>query len=108
MIVSGDSEATTRRLSRRAGFDEYQAEVLPEGKVQFVETMRERGATVAMVGDGLNDAPALAGADLGIAVSSGTDLAMRAASIVLMGADLSRIPYVQDLSAKVSFLINLS
>jgi heavy metal translocating P-type ATPase len=95
-LISGDSAKTTAWVASELGVDEYRAEVLPAGKLDVIREYQQRGSVVAMVGDGVNDAPALASADLGIALGSGTDLAMQAAPVVLMSSDLSRINMVFD------------
>ena len=100
MIVSGDSPAATRWASRSVGAQEFRAEVLPGGKAQIVEELQGSGLTVAMIGDGINDAPALAKANLGIAMGGGTDLAMKAATIVLMKNDLGRVIEMLSLSRR--------
>ena len=87
-------------MARTLGVDSYAAEVLPAGKVAYVERLRAEGRTVAMVGDGINDAPALAVADLGVAVATGTDLAMKAAAVVLMNNDLSKLLDVLQLAER--------
>ncbi len=99
-LVSGDSQATTQWVASRLGCDHYRAEVLPEEKAEAIRQLQAKGAVVAMVGDGINDAPALAQADLGIAMGSGTDLAMKAAAVVLMNGSLERIVDILDLSQK--------
>jgi heavy metal translocating P-type ATPase len=99
-LLSGDAAATTNWIGRRLGIDSCQSEVLPEEKVEAVRGYQRRGAVVAMVGDGVNDAPALAQADLGIALGSGTDIAMKAASVVLMNGDLDKIADVLTLAQK--------
>jgi len=100
LLVSGDSASTTRWISGCLGADSYQAEVLPEQKAEVVRRLQCEGATVAMVGDGINDAPALAQADLGIAMGSGTDIAMKAAAVVLMTGSLNTILEVFDLASR--------
>jgi Cu+-exporting ATPase len=92
VIVTGDGRATAQAVARRLGVDEVHAEVLPEGKVQAIEALRKDGKKVAFVGDGINDAPALAAADIGLAIGSGTDVAIEAASVVLMSSDLHGVP----------------
>lgn len=105
MIVSGDSQATTEWVSRQVGADAFRAEARPEEKAQIVASARERNHVVAMVGDGINDAPALAAADLGIAVASGTDIAIKAAALVLMTNDLTKILDAIDLARRTLTII---
>ena len=97
-LISGDAEATTAWVAAEIGADEYRSAVLPEEKVAAVRSFQQGGARVAMIGDGINDAPALAAADLGIALGSGSDLAMQAAPIVLMSNSLGRVIEAFDLS----------
>jgi len=99
-LVSGDSRATTLSVANSIGADHYRSEVLPEEKAEFLRSLQTSGLRVAMAGDGINDAPALAQADLGIAMGSGTDIAMRASAVVLMTSSLDRIPEILDLASK--------
>jgi heavy metal translocating P-type ATPase len=87
-MVTGDNRRTAEAIGRRLGIDEIVAEVLPDGKVDAVKERGAGGARVAFVGDGINDAPALAAADVGIAIGTGTDIAIESADIVLMSGDL--------------------
>ena len=87
VMLTGDNPASARAVAREAGIEEIVAEVLPEQKAEEVERLRKGGAVVAMVGDGINDAPALAAADLGLAMGTGTDVAMHTAGVTLMRGD---------------------
>ncbi|WP_437957268.1 heavy metal translocating P-type ATPase [Sorangium sp. So ce119] len=91
-MVTGDREATARAVAQQLGIDEVFAEVRPEDKARIVREERERGRVVAMVGDGINDAPALAGAHVGIAVASGTDIAVAAADVALLRGGVGALP----------------
>jgi Cd2+/Zn2+-exporting ATPase len=99
VMLTGDSPGTARAIAKELGVDEVRADLLPEDKVAAVEELRKRYGTVAMVGDGVNDAPALAAADVGIAMGvAGSDAALETADIALMSDELLRIPYTLRLS----------
>ena len=99
VLLTGDNDAAARTLAEAAGLDDYRAGLLPEDKVAVVEQLRQRYGVLAMVGDGVNDAPALAAADVGIAMgAAGTDAALETADVALMADELLKIPYTVRLS----------
>ena len=97
-MITGDNYRTAHAIARQAGIDEVVAEVLPDGKVEALKGLRLDGRRVAFVGDGINDAPALAEADVGLAIGTGTDVAIESADVVLMSGDLAGVPRAVALS----------
>ena len=99
VMMTGDSERTAAAVAAKIGVDEYHAEVLPEDKANFIEAEKAAGRTVIMIGDGINDSPALSAADVGIAVSDGAEIAREIADITITADDLQELVTLKELSA---------
>jgi Cu+-exporting ATPase len=100
-MLTGDNRTTALAVARKLGIADVEAEVLPDGKAAVVEKLRREGRVVAMAGDGVNDAPALAAADVGIAMGTGTDVAIESAGVTLLKGDLTGIVRARRLSETV-------
>ena len=101
VMMTGDSERTAKAIAKKVGVDEYYSEVLPEDKAKFVEKEVDAGRCVIMVGDGINDSPALSKADVGIAISNGAQVAREIADITVDGEDLEQIVTLIKISKKL-------
>ena len=108
VLLTGDNPESAAAVAARVGIDEVIADVLPDGKVDVIEQLRGHGRVVAMVGDGINDGPALACADLGMAIGRGTDVAIGAADIILVRDDLAIVPQALDLAAATMRTIKIN
>ena len=101
VMLTGDNERSAKAIALQVGVDEYYSQLLPIDKVDVVRKLKESYGTVAMVGDGINDAPAMAASDVGIAMgAAGTDIAIEAGDVVLMSDDLSKLSYLRELSSR--------
>jgi Cd2+/Zn2+-exporting ATPase len=109
VMLTRDNERSASAIAARAGVDEHYAQLLPDQKVELVRRLKAQYGSVAMVGDGINDAPALAASDLGIAMgAAGTDVAVETGDVVLMADDLSKLSFVRELSRRTVRIIHLN
>ncbi len=106
VMMTGDSERTAAAIAREAGITEFYAEVLPEDKARFVQQERDKGRKVIMIGDGINDSPALSAADVGIAMKEGADIAREIADITLSGKELEQLISLKQMSGKLMTRMN--
>ncbi|WLV25987.1 heavy metal translocating P-type ATPase [Aciduricibacillus chroicocephali] len=104
-MLTGDNEMTARAIAEETGVDGYIAECLPDDKVNYLKDLRKKYGHIAMIGDGINDAPALATANVGIAMGEGTDIALETADVVLMKNELSKIPDAMSLSTRMNRIV---
>lgn len=106
VMLTGDNERTAAAIGKRVGVSDIRADLLPEDKLNFIKELRRKYQSVAMIGDGVNDAPALAASTVGVAMGgAGTDTALETADIALMSDDLSKLPYTINLSRRALMII---
>lgn len=105
-LLTGDNEEVTERVAKTVGIEEYKASMLPEHKISYVLKSQGKEEIVGMIGDGINDAPALANADIGIAMGSGSSVAMESSDIVVVKNDLLKLFYSYKLSKKLNTIIS--
>jgi len=105
IMITGDNEETAKIIASEVGLTDYIASCLPDGKVDAVKELQEKYGVVAMIGDGINDAPALATANIGVAMGEGTDVALETADVVLMKNNLTRLPYAVNLSRRMNRIV---
>ncbi len=103
VVLSGDNQGTVDVVSRELGLTEAHGHMLPEDKATYIKKLKKEGRTVAFVGDGVNDSPSLALADVGIAMGNGTDVAIETSDVVLVNSDFSRLPHALGLTKATSF-----
>ncbi|MBD3949376.1 heavy metal translocating P-type ATPase [Tuanshanicoccus lijuaniae] len=108
IMLTGDQEKTARYVAEQVGIDTIKANCLPADKLDYLQQLQEQGKTVAMVGDGINDAPALALANIGIAMGSGTDVAIETSDIILMKDDLEQLPFLFHLTQRMHGIVNIN
>lgn len=97
-MMTGDSDKTAKVIAAQAGIEEYYSEVLPEDKARYVEKQRATGRKVIMIGDGINDSPALSAADVGVAIKEGADIAQEIADVTISGSDLDQLVVLKRIS----------
>ncbi|MBR7928177.1 heavy metal translocating P-type ATPase [Aerococcaceae bacterium zg-ZUI334] len=108
IMLTGDQEKTARYVAKQVGIETIKANCLPADKLNYLKSLQEQGKTVAMVGDGINDAPALALANIGIAMGSGTDVAIETADIILIKDNLDTLPFLFTLTQKMHRIVNIN
>jgi P-type E1-E2 ATPase len=108
VMLTGDNQNTARAIAEELGIDDYRAEVLPEDKAAFIRAMQEQGRRIIMIGDGINDSPALSAADAGIAISEGAEIARQIADITIGANDLQKIVMLRTLSDKLMQRIRMN
>jgi Cd2+/Zn2+-exporting ATPase len=106
MMLTGDNEQTAKSIAKEVGIDVYRSECLPEDKVKVLQDYKLQGKTTLMIGDGINDAPSLATADIGVAMGDGTDVSLETADIVMMNNHLDNLPYLISLTKKMKTIMN--
>ena len=104
-MLTGDNNNVAKEVSEALGIKHYRAELLPKDKMDFIKEVQSQGKEIAMIGDGINDAPALANADIGISMGSGSSIAMESSDLVVVQNDLSKIYHSYELSKKLNTIV---
>jgi Cd2+/Zn2+-exporting ATPase len=105
VMLTGDNEHTAKTIAHDVGVTDYRGDCLPDDKVTFIQTLKQHGKKVLMIGDGINDAPSLVTADLGVAMGSGTDASLETADIIMMNDNLLHIPYLMTMAKHMQTII---
>jgi Cd2+/Zn2+-exporting ATPase len=105
VMLTGDNHATAKLIASEVGIDKFYSECMPQDKVNVIQEYRSKGHKVLMIGDGINDAPSLVSANIGVSMGDGTDVSLETADIVMMNNDLRNIPYLMKITKRMNFIV---